>query len=59
MSYALEVRCKYCDRFIPVEASKSSEIKIKCSDRKCKKWNTIKVVMMSDHIKNKGEDYGN
>lgn len=52
MSYELKVRCKHCDRFIPLKASKTSEIEVKCTDRKCKQWNSIKIVMLSDHINN-------
>lgn len=51
MSYDIKVRCKFCDRFIPVEAVASSSIRIKCSDRKCKQWNDIKIVMLSDLVK--------
>lgn len=48
MSYELKVRCQDCDRFIPLKASKTSEIEVRCSDRRCKKWNKVKVVMASD-----------
>lgn len=51
MSYEIKARCKHCDRFIPVEAVESSNIRVKCSDRKCKQWNDIKIVMISDMIK--------
>jgi len=50
MSYDLKVRCQNCDRFMPIKASKTSDIEVKCSDRKCKQWNKIKVVMLSDMI---------
>lgn len=56
MIYKLNARCKFCDRFIPVEAVASSNIRVRCSDRKCKQWNEIKVVMLSDHIKQGHDD---
>lgn len=51
MTYQLNVRCKFCDRFIPIEANASSNIRVRCNDRRCKQWNEVKVVMLSDHIK--------
>jgi len=51
MAYQLNVRCKFCDRFIPIEAIESSNIRVRCNDRKCKQWNDIKITMMSDHMK--------
>lgn len=48
MSYELNVRCKDCSRFMQVKASSSSNVQIRCTDRSCKTWNTIKVVMLSD-----------
>lgn len=50
MSYKLNVRCKFCDRFIPIEANGTSNIRVRCNDRKCKQWNDVKIVMMSDHL---------
>lgn len=50
MSYKLNVRCKFCDRFIPIEANGTSNIRVRCNDRKCKQWNDIKIVMMSEHM---------
>lgn len=47
-TYELKKRCSNCDRFIPIKAVKSSEIEIKCTDRKCKQWQTVKIVMVSD-----------
>jgi phage FluMu protein Com len=44
----LNVRCQFCERFIPVQADKSMTVRIRCSDRKCKQWNDIKVVFLSD-----------
>lgn len=55
MSYELNIRCKHCDRFIPIQSSSSATIKVRCNDRKCKQWNEIKVVMLSDFNK----DYHN
>lgn len=40
----LELRCKFCDRFLPLEPVQTTITRIRCSDRKCKKWNNIKVV---------------
>lgn len=51
MSYEVKFRCKNCDRFIPIEAVESSNIRIKCPDRKCKEWNDIKIVLVSDVVK--------
>lgn len=48
MSFDIKVRCNNCDRYIPVKAVKSSEVEIRCGDRKCKQWQTIKVLMLSD-----------
>lgn len=48
MSYELNIRCKNCTRYIPVKAVKTSEIEVRCSDRKCKQWQTVKIVMLSD-----------
>lgn len=44
----LNVRCQFCERFIPIQADKSMTVRIRCSDRKCKQWNDIKVVFLSD-----------
>lgn len=52
MTYDLKARCTGCNRFLKVKAMASSEIVVTCEDRRCKKENTIKVVMLSDHIKN-------
>ena len=35
-----------------IKASASSEIVVTCTDRKCKADNKIKVVMLSDYMKN-------
>lgn len=51
MIYDLKARCKECDRFLKLKASASSEVVVTCPDRKCKKENTIKVVMLSDYAK--------
>lgn len=51
MAYDLNIRCKSCTRFIKLKAKASSEVVVSCTDRKCKKENTIKVVMMSDYFK--------
>lgn len=48
MTYDIKVRCSFCDRFIPIQAVESAKIRIKCSDRKCKEWNDIKIVMLTD-----------
>jgi len=51
MIYDLKVRCKACDRFLKLKAIKSSGVVVTCTDRKCKKDNTIEVVMLSDLTK--------
>lgn len=51
MGYDLKARCVHCTRFIKLKAIASSEVVVVCSDRRCKKENTIKVVMMSDYFK--------
>ena len=53
MAYDLKARCVHCTRFIKLKAKASSEVVVSCTDRKCKKENTIKVVMMSDYFKKK------
>lgn len=55
MSYDLNVRCSSCTRFIKLKAIASSEVVVVCEDRRCKKENTIKVVMMSDYFKKRKE----
>lgn len=58
MSYDVKARCngtiddKPCGRFLKMKASASSEVTITCPDRKCKAENKIKVVMLSDMVKN-------
>lgn len=55
--YDIKARCtglidnKVCGRFLKVKAIASSEIVVTCEDRKCKADNTIKVVMLSDIVK--------
>lgn len=55
MTYDLQARCngmidgKVCGRFLKVKANASSSVVVTCEDRKCRKDNTIKVVMMSDY----------
>ena len=57
MIYDIQARCKglvdgkVCNRYIKVKAKASSDIVAVCEDRKCKAENNIKVVMLSDHIK--------
>lgn len=51
MTYDLKARCNSCSRFLKLKAKASSEIVVTCTDRKCKKENTIKVVMLSDYIR--------
>ena len=34
-----------------IKASKSSDVEVRCNDRACKTWNTIKVVMLTDLVK--------
>ena len=51
MTYDLKARCNSCSRFLKLKAKASSEIVVTCTDRKCKKENTIKVVMLSDYFK--------
>jgi len=56
MTYDLKVRCTGCDRFLKMKAKASSNVVVTCSDRKCKKENSIKVVMISDYVKDKQGD---
>jgi len=53
MSEPLEVkyRCVYCSRYLMIKAIESAKIIIRCSDRKCKKDNEVKIVMMSDYVR--------
>lgn len=55
MTYDLKARCTNCERFLKLKAKASSEIVVTCPDRKCKKENTIKVVMLTDYIKSHEE----
>ena len=56
VTYDLQIRCKYCDRFLNVKAISSSHITVRCTDRKCKMDNDIKIVMLSDHVKEEHDD---
>jgi phage FluMu protein Com len=46
-----EVKCRHCSRFL-ANATQSAVMELKCSNSKCKKLDTYKVVFMSDMIKN-------
>lgn len=50
MNYDLNVRCTKCSRYMLLKASKSSEVQVRCTDRTCKSWNSIKVVMITDYL---------
>ena len=58
IAYELKIRCKYCDRFLNVKAIESSHITLRCTDRKCKMDNEIKISMLSDHINEDHQDCG-
>lgn len=47
------ITCKKCERFLG-EATQSMTANIKCSNSKCKEMNEVKIVFMSDVIKNHG-----
>lgn len=51
MTYDLKARCNSCERFLKLKANESSNIIVTCPDRKCKRENSIKVIMLSDHRK--------
>lgn len=38
------MRCSHCDRFLNVEIVATSIIRVRCNDRRCKKWNDIKAI---------------
>ena len=63
MTYDLNARCnglidgKVCGRFLKVKAIKSSSVVVTCDDRKCKKDNTIKVVMLSEMLGQKPHNH--
>lgn len=40
----IEIRCYKCDRFIPLEVIDTIITKVRCTDRKCKEMNGIKIV---------------
>lgn len=40
----IDLRCKYCERFLKIEAEGTVIAKVTCPDRKCKKVNNIKIV---------------
>lgn len=42
-----EIKCKHCQRFLGT-TDKSTTITIKCSNSKCKKLETYKIVFVSD-----------
>lgn len=44
-----EIKCKHCKRFLAT-ANKSTEVAIKCSNSKCKKLETYKIVFLSEHV---------
>lgn len=45
-----EVKCHHCGRFL-ANAVKSTTMELKCSNSKCKKLDTYKIVFISDHMK--------
>lgn len=51
MSANIELRCQFCNRYLPIEIEATSIIRVRCTERKCKKWNNIKVVL-EDHTEN-------
>lgn len=57
MAFDLKARCKgnidgkTCGRFLKLKAMASSEVAVVCPDRKCRAENKIKVVMLSDYVK--------
>lgn len=48
INYELDVRCEFCDRYLKLKARESSSVVITCSDRKCRKENVIKIIMVSE-----------
>lgn len=46
----IKLRCKgivdskVCGRFLPLDIKGTTITRIRCSDRKCKAWNNIKVI---------------
>ena len=40
----IELRCQYCDRYIPLEIVDTTITRVRCADRKCRKMNAIKIV---------------
>lgn len=44
-----EIKCKHCKRFLAT-TDKSTEVAIKCSNSKCKKLETYKIVFLSEHV---------
>lgn len=45
-----DIKCRHCNRFLG-NTNKSTVVSIKCSNSKCKKLETYKIVMISDYIK--------
>lgn len=43
-----EIKCRHCSRFLGT-ADKSTTVTIKCSNSKCKKLETYKIVFLSDY----------
>ena len=50
----VKIQCKHCGRFLGI-ATKSMNAQLKCSNSKCKKLETYKVVFLTDYIK--GHDH--
>lgn len=44
----IEVKCKYCGRFL-ANATQTATMELKCSNSKCKKLDTYKIVFLSDY----------
>lgn len=47
-----DIKCHFCKRFLGT-TDQSVDVNIKCSGSQCKEMNDVKVVFMSDLVKDK------
>lgn len=45
-----DIKCKHCKRYL-ASTEKSIEVELKCSNSKCKKLETYKIIMMTDYMR--------
>lgn len=50
-----DIHCKHCKRYL-ASTEKSVELSLKCSNSKCKKLETYRIVFLTDHFKSHVDD---